>query len=183
VSIGFRHADHRYPFLWETGAQPAGRWHADGEGPCQYLADTPDGAWAEFLRREEIQDPADLPGITRSLWAIDVPDPVLAGAHHLPTDTTTAAPDMTGGPGSYPACQDYARAQRGRGVTGLVAPSAALLPGAAGGQVTDNGLRDAENRDGATWVLFGTRPQLRGWRVVDKGAPPSRVLDLTRHLD
>jgi len=176
VSIGFRHADHRYPFLWETAAQPPGRWHADGDGPCQYLSDTPDGAWAEFLRREEITDPADLPGIARSLWAIDVPDPMLVGAHHA------AAPDMTGGPESYPGCQDYARSQRQQGVSDLIAPSAALLPGAAGGQVTDNGLRDAENRDGATWVLFGRRPGLRGWRVVDRDAPPGRVLDLTRHL-
>lgn len=176
MSIGFRHADHRYPFLWETAAQPPGRWHADGEGPCQYLADTPDGAWAEFLRHEEITDPADLAGITRSLWAIDVPDSVLADSRRA------AAPDMTGGPESYPACQDYARAQRSRGVTDLIAPSAALLPGAAGGQVTDNGLRDAENRDGATWVLFGRRPGLHGWRVVDRGPPPGRVLDLTQHL-
>ena len=157
MSTGFRHADHRYPFLWESAAQPAGRWHADGDGPCQYLADTPDGAWAEFLRHEEITDPDDLPGITRSLWAIEVPDPVLAGAHHA------AAPDMTGGPASYPSCQDYARTQRGRGVT-------------------DNGLRDADNRDGATWVLFGSRPDLRGWRIVERGAPPARVLGLTRHL-
>ena len=96
MSTGFRHADHRYPFLWESAAQPAGRWHADGDGPCQYLADTPDGAWAEFLRHEEITDPDDLPGITRSLWAVEVPDPVLAGAHHA------AAPDMTGGPASLP---------------------------------------------------------------------------------
>ena len=43
MSIGFRHADHRYPFLWESNAQSAGRWHADGEGPVQYLADTPTG--------------------------------------------------------------------------------------------------------------------------------------------
>ncbi len=181
MSIGFRHADHRYPFLWETTAQPAGRWHTDGDGPCQYLADTPDGAWAEFLRHEEITDPADLPGITRSLWAIDVPDTVLAAADH-PAVKTSTAPDMTGGPESYPSCREYARAQRERGVTDLVAPSAALLPGAAGGQVTDDGLRDAENRDGATWVLFGPRPGLRGWRVVDRGAPPARVLGLTRHL-
>ena len=160
MSTGFRHADHRYPFLWESAAQPAGRWHADGDGPCQYLADTPDGAWAEFLRHEEITDP----------------DPMLGGAHHA------AAPDMTGGPASYPSCQDYARAERGRGVTDMIAPCAALHPGAARGQVTDSGLRDAENRDGATWVLFGTRPGLRGWRVVERGAPPARVLDLTRHL-
>ncbi len=180
MSTGFRHADHRYPFLWETDAQPAGRWHADGDGPCQYVADTPDGAWAEFLRHEEITDPADLSGIARSLWAIEVPDDVLAGAHH-PSLDTTAAPDMTGGPESYPPCQDYARAQRARGVTDLITPSAALLPGAAGGQVTDNGLHDAENRDGATWVLYGTRPDLRGWRAVHRGAPDARVLALTRH--
>lgn len=182
MSIGFRHADHRYPFLWETGAQPAGRWHADGEGPVQYLADTSDGAWAEFLRHEEITDPADLPGITRSLWAIDVPDAVLDGAHYPTVTDGKAAPDMTGGTDTYPACQDYARTQRARGVTDLIAPAGALLPGAAGGQVTDSGLRDAENRDGATWVLFGIRPDLRGWRIVDCGAPPARVLGITRHL-
>ncbi len=182
MSIGFRHADHRYPFLWETAAQPAGRWHADGEGPVQYLADTPDGAWAEFLRHEEITDPADLPGITRSLWAIDVPDPVLAGAHRPALSDSTAAPGMTGGPDSYPVCQDYARVQRGRGITELIAPSAALRASGARGQVTDNGLRDAENRDGATWVLFGRRRGLRGWRVVERGAPPARVLGITRQL-
>ena len=143
----------------------------------------PDGAWAEFLRHEEITDPADLPGITRSLWAIDVPDPVLAAAHRpAPSDRTAVAPEMAGGSDSYPACQDYARAQRARGVAELIAPSAALLPGAARGQVTDNGLKNAENRDGATWVLFGRRPGLRGWRVVDRGAPPARILNVTRHL-
>ena len=51
MSTGFRHADHRYPFLWESAAQPAGRWHADGDGPCQYLADTPDGAFMSTLWR------------------------------------------------------------------------------------------------------------------------------------
>ena len=181
MSIGFRHADHRYPFLWETSAQPGGRWHADGEGPVQYLADTPDGAWAEFLRHEEITDPDDLPGITRSLWAVEVPDQVLADAHLVPSGGM-AASDITGGTETYPACQDYARAQRLRGVTDMVATSAALCPGGAHGQVTDNGLRDAENRDGTTWVLFGRRPELRGWRVVDRGAPPARILGLTRHL-
>ena len=48
--IAFRQVDARYPFLWEDGSQPAGRWHGDGEGPAHYFADTPDGALAEFLR-------------------------------------------------------------------------------------------------------------------------------------
>jgi hypothetical protein len=177
VSTGFRHADHRYPFLWETDTQPAGRWHADGEGPCQYLADTPDGAWAEFLRHEEITDPADLAGVARSMWAVDVPDAALDGAH------PAATPDMLGGPESYTSCQDYARELRADGVTEITAPSAALLPGCGRGQVTHSGLREATAHDGAVWVLFGPRPDLRAWRVVERGAPPARVLELTRHLD
>ena len=32
------------------------------------------GAWAEFLRHEEITDPADLAGVRRSLWVVELPD-------------------------------------------------------------------------------------------------------------
>lgn len=72
--ICFRNVDTRWPFLWEDATQPPARWHGVGEGPAQYLADTPDGAWAEFLRHEEIDDPTDLAGVRRHLWAVEVPD-------------------------------------------------------------------------------------------------------------
>jgi len=72
--IAFRHADPRFPFLCEDSSQPAARWNGPEEGPVQYLCDTPDGAWAEFLRHEEIHDREDLPTIRRALWAIEVPD-------------------------------------------------------------------------------------------------------------
>ncbi|MDX6257843.1 MAG: hypothetical protein QOJ11_4177 [Frankiales bacterium] len=71
MTIGFRHGDPRFPFVWESARQPEGRWHGSAEGPVQYLADTPDGAWAEFLRHEEIRDPGDLAGIRRRLWAVE----------------------------------------------------------------------------------------------------------------
>ena len=70
--IVFRQVDARYPFLWEDASQPAGRWHGDGEGPAHYFADTPDGAWAEFIRHEEIDDVADLPTIRRQMWAVEI---------------------------------------------------------------------------------------------------------------
>jgi len=73
VPLWFRNADRRWPFLWEDSSQPPARWHGPGEGPAQYLADTPDGAWAEFLRHEEIIDPADVSGVRRHLWAIELP--------------------------------------------------------------------------------------------------------------
>ena len=63
--IVFRQVDGRYPFPWEDARQPAGRWHADGEGPAHCFADTPDGARAEFLRHEEISNPGDVQTVRR----------------------------------------------------------------------------------------------------------------------
>ncbi|MCY4497903.1 MAG: hypothetical protein OXC14_11510 [Rhodospirillaceae bacterium] len=36
------------------------------------FCDTPDGAWAEFQRHEEIHDPEDFLTIRRALWAVDI---------------------------------------------------------------------------------------------------------------
>ena len=120
--MGFHHTDPRYPFLWEDTSQPAGRWHPQGEGPVQYFCDTPDGAWAEFVRHEEITEPQDLRTIRRALWAVDLgEEPAVLPA--LPFKT------LTGGPHTYETCQEEARRLRGKGATKIVAPSAALLPG------------------------------------------------------
>ena len=55
--IAFRHADPRFPFLRETASPVPGRWNRSGDlALC--LSDTPDGAWAEFLRRRS--DPEDI---------------------------------------------------------------------------------------------------------------------------
>src|SRR5215471_20138816 len=120
--IVFRQVDGRYPFLWDDASQPAGRWHGDGEGPAHYFADTPDGAWAEFLRHEEITDPDDLATIRRQMWAVEIGNPP-ADRPDLP------AVVVTGGVETYARCQQEARTMRQRGVRGLVAPTAALLAG------------------------------------------------------
>ena len=73
MRVGYRHCDSRFPFLWQTSAQPPARWHGPGEGPAHYFADTPVGAWAEFLRHEGIVDAADLAGVQRSLWVVELP--------------------------------------------------------------------------------------------------------------
>lgn len=173
--IVFRHADPRLPFLWEDDRQPAGRWHGEGEGPAHYFADTPDGAWAEFLRHEEIHDPADLATIRRALWSIEVPEESAETA-------TLAHAIQTGGRGTYHTCRAEARRLRARGATRLEAPSAALLPGGASGHRVEGGLKPGPSRDGITIVLFGERPSLVGWRAVERGAPPPDVLRRVRHF-
>jgi hypothetical protein len=173
--IWFRSADRRWPFLWEDATQPAGRWHGAGDGPAQYLADTPDGAWVEFLRHEEISDPADLAGVARNLWAVDVPDE--------PAERPALPPDvLKGGLVTYPACQAAARTLRDRGATGLEAPSAALLDGCARGESVNAGLVEAADRDGRVLVLFGERSDLRGWLCADGGRPRERLLTQVRSL-
>ena len=179
--LWFRTCDARWPFLWDGAGQPPGRWHGPGEGPAQYLADTPDGAWAEFLRHEEITDPSDLAGIARDLWAVEVPDPPTGGPR--PARPYLEAAVVRGGPRSYAACQAEARRLRAAGAQALRAPSAALLPGAARGQLVRRGaLAEARRRDGRVLVLFGPRPHLRGWRCTHAGRPHERLLALVRPL-
>lgn len=172
----FRHGHPLHPFLWESSAQPAARWHGAGEGPVTYLADTPDGAWAEFLRHEGITDPDDLAGVARALWAVEV------------EESPTAVPDLPdatlrGGIDSYDACRSEAARLRAEGADGLVAPSAALAAGAAGGHVVDGGLRRAAPRAPHTIVLFGRRPDVVGWRACASGRPHADLLADVRHLD
>ena len=174
--IGFRHADPRCPFLWEGADQPAARWHAAGGGPAHYFSDTPDGAWAEFLRHEEISDPEDLATIRRDLWAVDLGDPSLASPD-LPREV------LTGGHTSYSACQAEASRLRRLGARGLDTPTAALVPGGAGGWRVDGGLQPGEPRGGRVFVLFGRRPELVGWRATAAGQPGGELLAVVRHFE
>ncbi|MBU2286663.1 MAG: hypothetical protein KKC85_09530 [Gammaproteobacteria bacterium] len=175
MRLGFRHCDPRFPFLWQSAAQPAARWHADGDGPANYFADTPVGAWAEFLRHEGITDPADLAGIERSLWVVELPDDGYV---------EPALPDavLFGDESSYAQCQAEARALRAAGAERIDVKGAALLPGAAGGWQAHPVLAPATHtRDGRVWVLFGICTAV-AWIAVDAGSPPAQVLPLVRRL-
>lgn len=174
--IVYRHVDPRFPFLWETAGQPSARWHEAGEGPVHYFSSTPDAAWAEFLRHEEITDPADLAGIERSLWAVEIAKPPRTRPR-LPEAT------LAGGLDSYPACRTEARRLRGRGADGLTAPSAAVDPATPSGFRTDRGLRPAARRRELVVVLFGRRSDLVGWAACDVGRPRIDLLGRVRHLD
>jgi len=80
VQSWFRHCDPGYAFFWESDLQPAGRRHGEGEGPVQYLADTPEGAWAELIRHEHLELAEDLADVRRSLWSIAVLEEEVEGA-------------------------------------------------------------------------------------------------------
>ncbi len=177
--IVFLVCDSRFPFLWTlsngTRQRPA-RWHGDGEGPVQYFADTPPGAWSELLRHEEITDPADLPGISARLWAIEIDDVEM----HAPKLSKAA---LASGPDGYEACRAEARRLRATGTKRIVAPSAALAPGeGAGFHVGTAGLLRAAFRDGRVIVHFGVLPDVEGWCAADAARPDAELLGKVRPL-
>ena len=173
--IVFRHADPRLPFLWEGPSQPAARWHDAGEGPAHYFSDTPDGAWAEFLRHEEIRDAEDLATIRRAVWVVEVPDEPVG---------RPALPDaqLCGGPETHAECRREARRLRAQGLVRLEAPAAALAAGGANGYQVQGGLRPGPPRQGVTIVLYGPRPMLIGWRAAYEGRPAADLLGRVRHV-
>jgi hypothetical protein len=140
------------------------------------FADTPTGAWAEFLRHEGIVDAEDLAGVRRSLWAVELP----SGRYASPRLPAALA---EGGLSSYAACQAEARRLRAGGATRLQARSAALVGGGACGWLSRGGGIEPspEPREGMVYVLFGDADAV-GWQAVDAGSPPSGVLDLVRPL-
>lgn len=172
--ILFRHVDPRYPFLWETPDQPPARWHDVGDGPVHYLSDTSDGAWAEFLRHEEITDSEDLAGIERTMWAVGV-DELPARRSGLPLQV------VTGGSDTYARCRKYAQRLRGEGEVGFSVEGAALQRGEARGWRVHNGLQPGEDRNGRVVVLFGPRPDLTGWPAAMAGRPPAYLLESVRY--
>jgi hypothetical protein len=171
--IVFRNADPRWPFLWESDRQPAGRYNAAFDGPAQYFADTPDGAWAEFVRHAEIVDEEELLDVRRSLWAIEIGDEV-------PPLSTFPPAISTGDRGTYAACQSYARRLRDNGQTRIHERSAALIPGGARGRRVNNGLQEGPAREGTVIVIFDYLPANTGW-CVGTGNPPAHLLPITKH--
>ena len=174
--IAYRHADSRFPFLWEGADQVPARWHGEGEGPVQYFADTPDGAWAEFLRHEGITAEDEVMNVRRALWAIEIPDSLQLATPRLDFSV------LTGGLDSYRECQKEARMLREGGAVALCAPSAALLPGKAHGWKVDGGVRPAAERDGMAFAVFGLRPDFVGWMAVFAGTPRGDLVTRVRRL-
>jgi hypothetical protein len=139
-----------------------------------YFADTPDGARAEFLRHEEIRDPADLETVERAMWVVEIPDTGFADVQ-LPRKV------VAGGEGTYPECQAESARLISAGEKGIKAPSAALKLGGAAGWRVEPGLQHGPARDGWVRVLFGLRPNLIGWRTA-VGRPTMDLLPHVRHF-
>lgn len=169
--LAFRQTDYDVPF-WARNNSYDGRWNVAGDPPTQYWSMHPDGAWAEFLRQEELQDAADVRLIRRPIWVcrivigslLDLRGTSQQEQHEIaPTDLVD--PD-------WGACQRLARRLRAAGVGAILSPSAALD---GHDNLTIFGARRA--------IHLHRRPVLQSTvpaAIVARGRPSPELLDAIR---
>ncbi|MCD6727019.1 MAG: RES family NAD+ phosphorylase [Solirubrobacteraceae bacterium] len=169
--VAFRYASYDVPFWVRPNTRP-GRWNLPGEAPTQYWSLTPDGAWAELIRAEDLGSEQELDLVRMSIWACRVPCAMLVDltredardAHGI------GEPDLVGE--DRRACQALATRLRATSAKGLLSPSAAL-PG-------DVGLTLFGPRRAIDWrrepALASAVPTAR----VALGRPPEGLLERVR---
>ena len=122
--MAFRYCSYDVPFWVRPNTRP-GRWHTAGDEPTQYWSLTPDGAWAESIRYEELSTEEELDEIRTAMWVCRLPRMGLADL----TDTNVCNrynltdEDLTAD--AWGHCQRAAMEIR-REARGVLAPSAAL---------------------------------------------------------
>ena len=180
--LGFRVCDRRHPFLWHGPGQESGRWNRAGDEPVHYLASTPTVAWAEWIRHQEIHEPADLEGVAAALWAVLIP------SHWSTQDLQPVElpmPVVLGTSSEAAAARlDLVEQLRATGAQGLLAPSAALhhseaaLPCVRVRHAIEQ--PDTLPLPAQVILLWCTAEQLPGWCCVPEGRPGAELLPLVR---
>ena len=160
--------------LWEAPNRRAGRYNRAGENPTSYLCLHPWGPWAELLRWEDRNTPADVADLSGRVWSVRVmlPDPPRTIGFDDAAALGVAPEDLVAE--DHAACRDLADDARGSGELAIIVPSAAL-PGTS------------------TLVLLGPRV-LIPWQlqpidididvpaavIADRAGPPLAVLAYVR---
>lgn len=169
----YRYSSYDVPF-WVRPNTTDERWHEVGEPPTQYLSSTPDGAWAELIRNENLRSEADLAFVQMPLWQAQIEQARVADYGDFETAEKAGLNPEILISDNQTACRQEGKRLRELGFAGILYPSAAL-PG-------EQNL-----------VLFGPRILLP-WGAPRRlasgipanrltvGAPPSDLLPRVRHV-
>lgn len=122
--MAFRWTTYDVPFWARENSRP-GRWHQVGHPPTQYWSLTPEAAWAELIRHENLNEEDELDLVRMPFWVCRVPktslvdlhDPELRERYGLTVENLTDD--------AWEACQTARDALEGD-ARGVLAPSAAL---------------------------------------------------------
>jgi hypothetical protein len=121
----FRYTSYDVPF-WVRPNSRSGRWHVSGDPPTQYWSMTPDAAWAELIRSENLRTEAELDELRMPIWACRYPASNLVdfGEHHACERLGISATELVADDCS--PCQALGRRLRIDSCPGVIAPCVAL---------------------------------------------------------
>ncbi len=120
----FRYCSYDVPF-WPSPNTRDGRWNLAGDPPTQYWSLTPEAAWAELIRAEDLQSEEELDQVRMPFWICRVP---VMGVIDLREEAQQDHYDLHRSAQmaeDWTACQQAAAAVRRDGV-GVITFSAAL---------------------------------------------------------
>ena len=168
----FRYSSYDVP-LWVRPNTTDERWHVAGDGPTQYLSETPDGAWAELIRNENLRSEADLSLVAMPLWQLQIEQSRVADYRDFETAEQAGFKPESLIDDDQDACRLEGRRLKEAGFAGVLYPSAAL-PG-------EQNLALFGPRIllpwGAPRLLASGIPGMR----LTVGAPPKDLLPRVRH--
>jgi len=170
--VAFRWTDYDVPF-WARENSLDGRWNYGGHDSTQYWSLTPEAAWAELIRHENLQSEDDLDLVRKPFWIaripslglVDLRQPDIRERHEV-TEDDLIDDDWT-------VCQELAVSLRQGASRGVIAASAALPADAS---VTLFGRRRAIDWANSP-ALASTVPAAR----VAIGRPPEGLLPRVRY--
>jgi RES domain-containing protein len=171
-AVYFRYSSYDVPF-WARANTTDERWHCAGDGPTQYLSATPDGAWAELIRNENLRSETDLALVAMPLWQARIAQARVADYRDFETAERAGFDPESLIHDNQDKCQIEGRRLRGAGFAGVLYPSSAL-PG-------EQNLALFGPRILLPW---GASQQLASGVRATKltvGAPPRDLLPRVRH--
>lgn len=171
--VAYRWSDYDTP-LWARPNSGAQRWNRTREAPTQYLSLTPEGAWAELIRTEDLTSVAAVRLVSMPLWALHVRETRVADYATFEKAEAAGFPPDALVDEDHERCRAEGTRLRERGFRGVLAPSAAL-PGAV--NLTLFGARLAVAWDSGENRLAAFVPA----RQVAVGRPPDDLLARVRH--
>jgi RES domain-containing protein len=168
--VAFRWSSYDVPFWARPNTRP-GRWNlADGTS-TQYWSLTPEAAWAELIRFEDLQTEADLDLVRMPFWACRAASAMVVDLRRPDVREEFGIAEEQLISEDWSACQELSELLRER-ARGVIAPCAALPEH---GNLTMFGARRAIKWDKSpalTSVLPATKAAV--------GRPPDGLIDRVR---
>jgi hypothetical protein len=172
-NVAFRYSNYDTPF-WAGPNTDPGRWHTAGSVATQYLSLTPDGAWAELIRHEDLKTEAAVAEVRTQIWVVRINQARIADYSTFTKAEQAGFPPDALVSDDYTVCQAEGARLRAAGYAGVIAPSASLTSAV---NVTIFGAR--------LRASFATVPKLARSvpaAVVAVGAPRRGLVSKARHF-